>query len=742
MGDTPERTGPTRPGTTEPSGTAWSAAVGTAGPGAAGTPGAIGPRTPGTPGATGPGAPGTAGATGPEAAEASATAPEAPEARPPAPEPGPPEPAPASVPAPAPAPGPASPATPQTPTAPGTPASPAPPDSPESPDAPARTALDLPGTAAALGRARRRASYCVNAGLALLAAALTVVVASASASAEELAAVLGPWCFSLGAGALGLGLWLRGRVRRMRRVLGSRPWTAHASVAVQRGGSGAAVVLAGGPRGDELLVLAPLTTQWRYHLLTDTAGVLWWCGDPRSGGVLAPPGGEELIRARPLGARRARRTLDLPQVRTLSHRPPPRQPHAPAAGPGPAADRPGSLWLTVPPEKPPRRRRWRPGLTWLALLVAGLAGVVLATVWAEQSESDPRIDLTVLSERSDGRCVVRWNDPFDHEKRTGPYRCDPDRDPLLDDWETGFVVSYGPWKGDLYNADLEGTSAFTVMDTVGVGGLLCALVGLVGGAVHLIRRRGRAAAGPLPAPAYAGVDPLSGRPWPGGPAAPPLTYAVCADAATRQAALRGSDAPPGRPGAGVRTGPWWRVPVLLEATGLTRALYPLAYLVGIGTLTLVRPGTVSGPMQVLAVVFGALGLYSLLRILREGVPLARQLTRQADGPVAETPRYVLLEEPSGTGAAPVLLLFAADADDSAPPRALLRLLAPGPRKRPWAGLPSPVGTAELRGRREEPFWAVPWIDGRPHWPADAYEELDPADPETARYLEELVPVRL
>ncbi|MCW8221384.1 hypothetical protein H5I60_33685, partial [Streptomyces griseolus] len=56
---------------------------------------------------------------------------------------------------------------------------------PEPPDAPAWTALDLPGTAAGLGRARRHASYCVNAGLALLAAALTVVVASASASAER-----------------------------------------------------------------------------------------------------------------------------------------------------------------------------------------------------------------------------------------------------------------------------------------------------------------------------------------------------------------------------------------------------------------------------------------------------------------------------------------------------------------------------------------------------------------------------
>ncbi|MFE5076386.1 hypothetical protein [Streptomyces halstedii] len=628
------------------------------------------------------------------------------------------------------------------------------PEPSEPPDAPAWTALDLPGTAAGLGRALRHASYCVNAGLALLAAALTVVVASASASAEELAAVLGPWCFSLGAGALGLGLWQRGRVRRMRRVLGSRPWTAHASVAVQRGGGSAAVVLAVGPEGDERLVLTPLTVQWRYHLLTDTAGVLWWCGDPRSGGVLAPPGGEELIRARPLGTRRARRTLDLPQVRALSHRPPPRPPRPAAAGPGPATDRPASPWLTVPPEKPARRRRLRPGLTWLALLVAGLAGAVLATVWAEQSESDPQIDLTVLSEQSDGRCVVRWDDPFDHQRRTGPYQCDPDRDPLLDDWETGFVVSYGPWKGDLYNAELEGTSAFTVMDTVGVGGLLCALVGLVGGAVHLIRRGRRAAVGPLPAPAYAGVDPPytpaytgvdppSGRSWaPDGSAAPPLTYAVCAAAATRQAALRGPGAPPDRPGARVRTGPWWRVPVLLEATGLTRTLYPLAYLVGIGTITLVRPGTVSGPLQVFAVVFGAFGLYSLLRILRGGVPLARQLTRQADGPVAGTPRYVLLEEPSGTGPAPVLLLFAADADDSAPPRALLRLLAPGPRKRPWAGLPAPVGTAELRGRREEPFLAVPWIDGCPHWPADAYEELDLADPETVRYLEELVPARL
>ncbi|MGW2562053.1 hypothetical protein ACWCXB_22925 [Streptomyces sp. NPDC001514] len=101
----------------------------------------------------------------------------------------------------------------------------------------------------------------------------------------------------------------------------------------------------------------------------------------------------------------------------------------------------------------------------------------LGVAGSEGFTHDPQIDLTVLSEKPDGRCVVRWTDPFDGRERTGPYRCDPDREPELHDRETGFVVSYGPWKGDLYNAEWEGTAADDVNAAVGLSGLALLAVG-------------------------------------------------------------------------------------------------------------------------------------------------------------------------------------------------------------------------------------------------------------------------
>ncbi|UYQ63464.1 hypothetical protein [Streptomyces peucetius] len=110
----------------------------------------------------------------------------------------------------------------------------------------------------------------------------------------------------------------------------------------------------------------------------------------------------------------------------------------------------------------------------------------------------------MLSEEADGHCVVRWTDPFDGHERTGPYHCDPDRGPLLDDWETGFVVSYGPWKGDLYNADWEGTRANHVVEAAGLTGLVLVPVSLIGGAIRWWTRRRRPAE-PVP-PAARVVD--------------------------------------------------------------------------------------------------------------------------------------------------------------------------------------------------------------------------------------------
>ncbi|MFF6780153.1 hypothetical protein [Streptomyces sp. NPDC012510] len=131
----------------------------------------------------------------------------------------------------------------------------------------------------------------------------------------------------------------------------------------------------------------------------------------------------------------------------------------------------------------PRRR---PLFRWVALAAAvvmslGIAGSVAA-------ERDPQVDLTVVAEDAQGRCTVTWSDPWSGDTRRGPFRCDPGRDPILSDWETGFVVSYGPWKGDLYNADLEGTSANAVNDWLLVVGFLVLVGSGVAGGVRVARR--------------------------------------------------------------------------------------------------------------------------------------------------------------------------------------------------------------------------------------------------------------
>ncbi|MFF4248136.1 hypothetical protein ACFYY2_27235 [Streptomyces sp. NPDC001822] len=417
---------------------------------------------------------------------------------------------------------------------------------PEAAGGPPRTALELPATAAALRRSRRTVATCVIAGPVLLIVNLVFALLSAR---EALSLLWIPLTVSLAGGLLYT------RARRMGRVLGSGPWVAHTSAVTHRGMHGATVVLARGPAHDELLVLTPHTTPWRFPLVSEPP-VLWWCGDPRTGGVLAPPGGRELIHAVPVGVRRARRITGLPQVRNLAHRPGPRHPHLP------------------------------PG--------------------------------------------------------------------------TGHAPRF-------------------------------------------------------PAPADGG-----------------LTLAAFAAEAVSQAERRVRDPRAARPATRTRHAPWWRVRALRRTSGIERLTVRTA---GAGALTALigRPG--------FAVACVVLVLPLAAHTLRAGVPRARLLARLANAPLPEVKRYVLLEEPSGSGGSPVLLLFPADADDGAAPEAVVRLLRPGPRRSPWSGLPAPVGTAELRGRAADPSLAVPVVDGGPCWPADDYQELDLDAPWAVRTLEELLAVR-
>ncbi|MEU9856932.1 hypothetical protein [Streptomyces sp. NPDC047974] len=333
--------------------------------------------------------------------------------------------------------------------------------------------MDLPATAESLREYRRGGVQALAAGGLLTALGVGVGV---------LSGLDGGWSRSVTSVIVGLGLtalcagsfsWPM--ARRFRRVLGARAWSAHAAVAVADDWKGETVVLAA-PDGEERWTLRVIASRTRWTPVRPVApGVLWWCGDPRVGGVLALPGGGPLFWARPLrGEAVRRRVLD----------------HAEGAGlsalevPDPPDHRAASLAFPAAPpaevaaarRKELRRRltgRWR----WVVLPFAVV--LALAWNWIGAADADPQTDLTVVSEEADGDCVVRWKDPWDGRERTGPFACDPTRDPLLvGSWETAFVVSYGPWKGDLYGyvgerrvgSDPDGTVG--ALATVGFFGVL------------------------------------------------------------------------------------------------------------------------------------------------------------------------------------------------------------------------------------------------------------------------------
>ncbi|MFJ1550755.1 hypothetical protein [Streptomyces sp. NPDC088246] len=375
----------------------------------------------------------------------------------------------------------------------------------------APAALDLPGTAGALERYRASAWRWFGGGAAGLFSAVFVIGWSVF-----------PTLGGLGGALLVGGAVVRHRARRMRRVLGAGPWVAHTSVALQRGSSGAVVVLSG-PGPGELLPLAPSTAQWRFPLLNGPGGVLWWCGDPRKGGVLAPPGGTELIWAKPVRSRRARSIAARPQVSGLHMRPAPPQPQIAAGAAGAAGHavitghagvvRAAEAAVPAPVVEARRRRPWWRGIfRWVFVL--GCLLMALATWWSAASDDDPYVGLTVIGERGDGRCAVRWTDPFDGQERTGLFHCARYR-ASVEGYESGFVVSYPPFKGDLYDSELRGTPAFMVTDVVGFSGLALIAFGAVGGVVRLVVQ------GPLRSrrlPPHA----LPDRPWVrSGPAAGP-----------------------------------------------------------------------------------------------------------------------------------------------------------------------------------------------------------------------------
>ncbi|MFE1324455.1 hypothetical protein ACFW7K_00310 [Streptomyces sp. NPDC058735] len=172
------------------------------------------------------------------------------------------------------------------------------------PGTPMTTALALPATARAVSAQRRRAVHWTASG-----ASATVVglVFGPGGDGTAWLRALAGFCVVCGPAAAAVGAAAFVTARRMRRAVATHPWTACGAVAVPSGRGAPRVVLRH-PRAGTLIPLAVRTMAPRHHLADPGPdGVLWWAGDPGSGGVVAPPGGEHLLWVRPTPSRRLRR---------------------------------------------------------------------------------------------------------------------------------------------------------------------------------------------------------------------------------------------------------------------------------------------------------------------------------------------------------------------------------------------------------------------------------------------------
>ncbi|MFG1808276.1 hypothetical protein [Streptomyces sp. NPDC049040] len=130
---------------------------------------------------------------------------------------------------------------------------------------------------------------------------------------------------------------------------------------------------------------------------------------------------------------------------------------------------------------------------WITALGLVLMAGGIGFYWADpQNAPSKQVELTVLQEDADGTCTVQWHDPVSGHDRKGPFHCDADRDSLLKvpqgaGWDTGFVVTSGPYKDRLYSADDETwqTNASDVLISVSV---LALSVGVIGGSIRAVTR--------------------------------------------------------------------------------------------------------------------------------------------------------------------------------------------------------------------------------------------------------------
>ncbi|MEU8759631.1 hypothetical protein [Streptomyces sp. NPDC048659] len=138
-----------------------------------------------------------------------------------------------------------------------------------------------------------------------------------------------------------------------------------------------------------------------------------------------------------------------------------------------------------------------PFFRWVLTLgvVLFACSVGLDSVRSELPEAR-QIDLSVVDEKPDGTCRVRWVDPYQKKVREAPYHCDAGRADSLKapqyfdhrgyGWESGFMITEGPDRGNLEDLTAE--------PDLGASGVLLLLgvpligVGLIGGNLRALPR--------------------------------------------------------------------------------------------------------------------------------------------------------------------------------------------------------------------------------------------------------------
>ncbi|MYV69323.1 hypothetical protein GT043_25955, partial [Streptomyces sp. SID2131] len=157
-------------------------------------------------------------------------------------------------------------------------------------------ALDTAGTAEALDRYRERAGRTLAGSVVALVGGVVVGILPGPAWTGDVVA----WAVCLGVVFACVGAGALVTARRMRAVLAAGEWSAHAAVPVARRLHSPAVVLSS-PATGALWPLTVVAVQWRQDAARPGPdGVLWWCGDPRTGGVLTRPHSGELFWAKPV----------------------------------------------------------------------------------------------------------------------------------------------------------------------------------------------------------------------------------------------------------------------------------------------------------------------------------------------------------------------------------------------------------------------------------------------------------